>query len=100
MTIAALSATLRIVTSNAISDRIRSFIASEFGLPAGRQLADDDSLLNGGLVDSMGVLTLLEFIESEFGVTVADSDLVADNFESIAAMRAFVDGKRAGAGAA
>ncbi len=74
-----------------ISTRIRQFIQTTFPL-ARKQgaLADHDSLFSSGIVDSLGVLDLVTYLENEFGVIVADEDLLAENFESIGRMAEFV----------
>ncbi|MCX6043816.1 MAG: acyl carrier protein [Chloroflexi bacterium] len=78
-----------------IKVQIRQFVAKNF--PLARQqanLLDTDSLFNSGIVDSLGVLDLVTFIEDEFGVIVADEDLLAENFETIEQMEAFVQAKQ------
>ena len=78
-----------------VKARIRQFINANF--PLTRQqaaLTDDASLLNSGLVDSLGVLDLVTFIENEFGVMVADEDLAAENFETIGQIAVFVHMKQ------
>lgn len=57
--------------------------------------ADDDSLIDGGIIDSTGVMELVAFIEETYGVAVADDELVADNLDSIKRLRAFVETKLA-----
>jgi acyl carrier protein len=61
----------------------------------GRTPHDDDSLVEGGVVDSTGILELIEFIESHFGIEVSESETVPRNLGSIAALTRFVTGKRA-----
>jgi acyl carrier protein len=58
-------------------------------------LGDGDSLIDAGLIDSTGVLELVGFLEQEFGIDVADEDLVPENLDSIARLAAFIDRKRA-----
>jgi acyl carrier protein len=53
-------------------------------------LADDDPLLSSGLLDSMAIVQLLEFIETEFSVSVQDTDFDPDNFESINTIAALI----------
>jgi acyl carrier protein len=48
-------------------------------------------------VDSLGVEQLVEYIEEEFDVILDDEEIVVENFESVPALAAFVDAKRAGA---
>jgi acyl carrier protein len=74
-----------------ISKRIRQFIQTTFPLARKQSaLSDHDSLFSSGIVDSLGVLDLVTYLENEFGVMVADEDLLAENFESIGRMAEFV----------
>ena len=73
-----------------ISNRLRVFICDRFSVARGG-ITDEESLLDGGIVDSMGILELVEFIEREFEVELADEELLADRFESIAALTGLVE---------
>ena len=77
-----------------IEDSIIRFILMTF--PRARQKGLDSSmlLLENGVVDSIGVLELVGFLESEFGITVADEDLNADNFRTVEQIGAFVQAKQ------
>ena len=75
-------------------DKIRSFIVAQFPTARGRTLGADDRLLQNGVLDSMGVLNLVGYLEEEFGIEVADEDLVPDNFETLRRLGAFVEEKR------
>ncbi|MAT72652.1 MAG: acyl carrier protein [Planctomycetaceae bacterium] len=78
--------------------RIRDFLAENFLFSAhGFDLADDDSLLENGVVDSTGVLELIQFLEGDLGVPVADDDVVPGNFDSVDKIAAFIQQKRHGA---
>ncbi len=57
-------------------------------------LADDDPLLSSGLLDSLAIVKLLGFIDTEFGVTVEDADFDPDNFESISTIGTLIDRMR------
>ena len=54
------------------------------------RLAEDASLLDAGVIDSTGVLELVDFIERRFGLNVPDGDLLPENFESIANITRYV----------
>lgn len=74
--------------------RIRQFILKQFPLARKQSsFADDSSLLESGLIDSLGVLDLVSFIEKDFKITISEEDLLADNFETITRMTAFVQRK-------
>jgi len=64
---------------------IRAFIIENFlfGEDNG-ELTDDDSLLEKGIVDSTGVLELVQFLERTYSLKVKDEDLVPDNLDTIA----------------
>jgi acyl carrier protein len=57
---------------------------------------DDSPLLDSGIIDSLGVLDLIKFIEEEFKIMVSDEDLLPENFETVANMSAFVQTKNSG----
>ena len=79
--------------SDEIVERFRTFIFTQFPLAQKRKIANDAPLLDGGIVDSMGILDMVTFIENEFRLTVADDEMVVENFASIAALAAFVQSK-------
>ena len=79
-----------------VSDSIRAFVLEQYPACRQRNLKDTDSLIDSGIVDSMGILELVAFVESDFGVVVEETDLTPENFESIAALADFVVGKRGG----
>jgi len=78
--------------SNPEAQRLRQFVASNFYVPG--TLDDSMSFLQHGILDSTGVLELVTFVEDEFGIAVADDELVPANFDSIAALSAFITRKR------
>jgi acyl carrier protein len=80
--------------TNSINQTIRQFISRQFSQSRARALSDDDALLESGIVDSMGVLDIVSFIESEFSIVVADEDLVQEHFGSIARIAAYVETKQ------
>ena len=51
------------------------------------------SLLGKGIIDSTGILELIEFVESEFQIQVSETETVPENLDSIANLTAFVAGK-------
>ena len=77
-----------------IIEQIRDFIMSNFPLAKERGLSDEDSLLDGAIVDSLGVLDIVTFLENEFEIEMSDEDLVADAFETIAGIAALVQQKK------
>ena len=54
------------------------------------RLRDDTSFLEEGIVDSTGVLELVMFVEETFGVTVEDSEILPENFDSVERLARYV----------
>ena len=75
-------------------EKLRTFIKGKFLFEREGALADDDSLLNSGLIDSTGIFELVAFIESEFGIKVLDEEVFPENFQTIGAIAAFIARKR------
>jgi len=53
-------------------------------------IGDDDQLLDSGIVDSMGIIKLVSFLESQFGIEVEDDQIVPENFETMTSIAAYV----------
>jgi acyl carrier protein len=77
-----------------IKGDVRGFIESNFLFGSSASLSDADSLIEGGVIDSTGVIEVISFLEEKFGVAIDDSDLVADNFDSIEKIARFVSARR------
>jgi len=68
-------------------------VIEKFPLAKRKDLTDSDNLLETGVVDSLGILEVVTFLESEFKLEVSDEDLVPENFQSIISIAAFVRSK-------
>jgi acyl carrier protein len=78
-----------------LETRIREFVAKNLIYdPRGFRYSDDTSFLKEGLVDSLGVMELVAFVEKEFGVAVPMEEVTAENFDSVASLAAYVRRKR------
>lgn len=55
---------------------------------------DDDALVEEGIIDSTGILELVEFLESHFGIEVSEAETVPQNLGSISGLTEFVMSKR------
>ena len=78
------------LTSNNIAQAVREFIVSNFLYGQERPLADDDSFMGEGIVDSTGVLQLVEFLEETYGITVEDEELIPENLDSLNSVSAYL----------
>ena len=85
-----------------IADRTRAYIRENFlYMRPDWPLQDEDPLFEGGVIDSIGVIELVGFLQSTFDFTIADDEIVEDNLGSLAAIGRFVAQKchRNGTGA-
>jgi acyl carrier protein len=77
-----------------IKEKIKNYIAENILFSSnGFPYSDDTSFLENGVIDSMNVLELVAFIEENFAITVEDSDLTPDNFDSINRMADYIQFK-------
>jgi acyl carrier protein len=72
--------------------KIKQFIVEEF-MPDIEvdDLETDYDLVEGGVVDSLGLLKVVAWLETEFEIEVDDSELGPDSFRTVDAIKAFVD---------
>jgi acyl carrier protein len=75
--------------------KIKQFIVDEF-MPdmSPDELDDDFDLQTGGAVDSLGLLKLVAWMESEFGVSVDESELGPDSLRTVDSIKEFIDERR------
>jgi acyl carrier protein len=77
-----------------VMKEVHDYLLAEF--PTERtSLAPQDSLLTQGIIDSMGLLRLVTFLEQTYGFEATDDDMVPDNFATLEKIRDFVERKRA-----
>lgn len=75
-----------------IRNAVRTFMIENFLFgDAASMPANGESLLDSGLMDSTGVLELVAYLEDQFGITLADSDIVPANLDSVDRIAAFVE---------
>jgi acyl carrier protein len=87
-------ATLRKISDiSEVNARIRAFILKKFPAARKRNLDDVVPLLESGIIDSLGVLDLVGFLEEAFDVKIDDDDLIPENFGNIECIVAFVQKK-------
>lgn len=73
-----------------VREQLRQFVIENFLFGRQNGLKDDDSFLENGIIDSTGVLELIQFVEEAFGIQVQDRDLVPENLDSIEKVTNFV----------
>ena len=82
-------------SKQATIERIRAFVRENFlYMRPDFELADNDRLLERGVVDSLGVVEMVQFVEEEFGVDVGEDEISEANLGSLEAIARFVCGKQ------
>ncbi len=77
-----------------IHAKVVRFITTNFYVPPEEPLADDESLLNRGVIDSTGVLEVIAFLEGTFAIKVEDEEMLPANLDAVASIVAFVERKQ------
>ena len=76
------------------TETVRSFIENEMMTHAPKgTLSPSDSLIEKGIVDSLGVQRLIAYLEQEFDLQIADTEIVPENFETIGSVVNFINYK-------
>jgi acyl carrier protein len=82
------------LTERDIVDRVRAYVRENFlYMRPDWPLGDDAPLLGSGVVDSIGVVELVEYLEREFGVRIPDEDITERHLGTLRAIAGFVVGK-------
>jgi acyl carrier protein len=75
-------------------EKLEKFMLSEVAVELGREsLKPDEDLLEQGIIDSLGIMKLIVFLEETFGIKVSDEDVVPENFQSLDIMIKFIEQK-------
>ena len=72
---------------------VRQFVIKNFLFGQGDQLSDSESFLEGGIIDSTGVLELVGFLEQHFDIAIGRDELVPTNLDSVEFVTSFVERK-------
>ncbi|WP_257307349.1 acyl carrier protein [Geothrix campi] len=67
----------------------RNFLFSDEGFLYG----DAASFLQEGIIDSLGVMELVTYVEKQYGISVADDELLPSNFDSVSQLSAYITSK-------
>jgi acyl carrier protein len=77
-----------------IINGVEKFLLTEIAADLGKQSLDpEEDLLEQRVIDSMGILKLVAFLEKTHDIKVLDEDIVPENFQSLNSMARFVEQK-------
>lgn len=74
--------------------QIRSYLLTTPAASGVSKLADHDSLLAAGVIDSVAMIDLIAHLETTYKIHVLEDDMTPENFDSVAAIARYVQGKR------
>jgi len=76
-------------------DLIKHYIQSELVKDKKQSnLSDTDPLIESGIIDSLGIMKLIGFLEDKISISISDEELTPENFSSIAAIVSLVEKKQ------
>lgn len=75
-------------------EKVQRWVHNAFPVAKERNIAATDSLLESGIIDSMGTLEVVDFLETDFKIEVLDDEMVADHFDSISSIAKFIASKQ------
>ena len=79
------------MSENSIRDTIRNFINSNFMLSEElRRFSDSDSFLRKGIIDSMGVVELLSFVQKRYKIRIEPAEVLPKNFDTLESLDGYI----------
>jgi acyl carrier protein len=80
---------------SAVKDQLRGFILENLAQPKGvASFADDEALMETGVIDSLGIFRLVSFLEDELGVRISDDEINPETLKNLNTIEALVLKKR------
>lgn len=73
---------------------IRKFVIDNYLFGEEDKLRNEDSFMETGIIDSTGILELVRFLESTYGIKVTDEELIPDNLDSVNKIVSFIHAKQ------
>jgi len=79
------------MNSSMVSNKVKDFLKKEMFRKKGNdEMEDDINLLESGIIDSLGLIRLIEYLENAFSLNIPDEEVLAENFESMSAIVALI----------
>lgn len=75
------------------ASKVREYVIENFLFGDGEALKDDTSFMEEGIIDSTGILELVFFLEETFGISIEDTELVPENFDSVGRISKYLKAK-------
>lgn len=76
--------------STIVRDQIRTFVLSLAARNGVAEVADGKCLIEQGVLDSLGIIRLVQYLEETFRVSIGDEEITVDNFRTVDQISEFV----------
>jgi acyl carrier protein len=73
-----------------MAEDVKNFLVKARLIQSDLALDENESLIEGGVIDSLGLVELVRYIENAYNIVVGEDDLVPENFDTLAAIQAFI----------
>ena len=80
-----------------LASSLRQFISDNFLFGVDSDFSDQDSFLELGIIDSTGVLELIAHVETTYGFSIDNEELLPENLDSIENLTRFINEKQCAA---
>jgi len=76
-------------------DKIRLYVLENYMFTNDQsELSNDDSFLEKGILDSTGILEIINLLEDSFGIAVEDDEMIPENLDSVSNILRFIERKK------
>ena len=86
---------MQTTTAMKYTNEIRTFIIANFLFGEAGQLQNDTSFMGGGIIDSTGILELVLFLETTYGIKIGPDEMLPENLDSVNRVADFLTRKLA-----
>ncbi len=76
-----------------IKSQVREFVLEAAQRKGVGDVSDEESLTENGVIDSLAIFRLVSFLEDNFGIRIADEEIVNENFQSVNTIENFIAAK-------
>jgi acyl carrier protein len=80
--------------NDAVVDGLIEFLTSQRLIRKDQKLEKDESLLDAGIIDSLAIMELTNYIEAKFGIWFEEQDLIPETFESLGSLADYITTKQ------
>lgn len=83
------------VDRNAIEANLMAYLIENSNVPVGETIAPDHTLLDSGILDSLGIAEITEYMEAEFAITIDEDEISATHYATLQKLTDFCASKLA-----